>query len=140
MLWIFGDNVEDRFGHVRYLLFYVICGLGAGGLHLVTHPFSEQATVGASGAIAGVMGAYLVMFPYARVLAIVPIVFVYAVPVPAALFLGLWFLMQFWSGTLSLAGRGGQTGGGIAWWAHVGGFLIGLYFGRKARRKKQVGT
>ena len=124
-LWLFGDNVEDRMGHGRFLLFYLLCGVAAGLLHLTLHPSSTVPTVGASGAIAGVMGAYFVLFPYARVVTLVPIfLFVYVWEVPAVLYLGLWFLSQFFSGTLSLIAA--PEGGGVAFWAHVGGFVAGL--------------
>lgn len=122
-LFIFGDNVEDRMGPVRYLVFYFLCGLAAGGLHQITHPDSTVPTIGASGAIAGVLGAYLRLYPHARVLTLVPVVFIpFFFYVPAFVFLGIWFLTQL-LGTFSV---GGGAAGGIAWWAHVGGFLAGL--------------
>ena len=123
-LWIFGDNVEDAMGSVRYFFFYVLCGLGAGMAHWLIGPASAVPTVGASGAIAGVLGAYAVLFPGARVLTLVPVFFVLQViEVPALLWLGLWFLLQFATGAVApLSG----AGGGIAWGAHVGGFLIGI--------------
>lgn len=124
-LWIFGDNVEDRMGHVRYLVFYLLCGLAAGVVHLVTNRGSDVPAIGASGAIAGVLGAYFALFPRARVLTLVPIFFLpLFVEIPAVVFLGLWFLTQFLSGTAALVSV--EAGGGIAWWAHVGGFLAGL--------------
>lgn len=125
MLWIFGDNVEDFLGHGRYALFYLLTGIGAGLVHLFTNWDSVVPTVGASGAIAGVMGAYLILYPTARVLTVVP-VFIVLVPlhVPALLFIGLWFVMQFLSGTFSLMGA---PDGGIAWWAHIGGFVFGVF-------------
>ena len=125
MLWIFGDNVEDRIGSARFVLFYVACGLLAGGLHIATYPASEVPTIGASGAIAGVLGAYFLLFPGARVLTVFPILFypVFLV-LPAIVFLGLWFGLQFWSGTLALSAQAPSDG--IAWWAHVGGFLAGI--------------
>jgi membrane associated rhomboid family serine protease len=124
ILWIFGDNVEDRMGPLRYLIFYLICGVAAGVVHYVTNPNSTVPTVGASGAIAGVMGAYLILYPGARVVTLVP-VFFYPVffEIPAFFFLGFWFLSQFWSGALSLVAA--PMAGGIAWWAHVGGFVVG---------------
>jgi len=124
-LWIFGDNVEDRTGPLRFLLFYLSCGLLAGGVHLATNPTSMVPTIGASGAIAGVMGAYFVLFPRARIVTLVPVFFwPLFVELPAVTYLGLWFLLQFFSGTLSLTN--GAVAGGIAWWAHVGGFLAGI--------------
>ena len=125
MLWIFGDNVEDRMGAIRFLFFYVTCGLGAMALHILTNPGSPVPTIGASGAIAGVLGAYLKMYPHSTVLTFIPIFFVIPIlPIPAVLFLSFWFISQFFSGTLSLLS--GSEGGGIAWWAHIGGFLAGM--------------
>ena len=121
-LYIFGDNVEDRLGPVRYLIFYLLCGWISGLSHLITNLYSEIPTIGASGAIAGVMGAYLVLFPSSRILTLIPIFFIpYFIEIPAFLFLGLWFLLQF----ISAAGSGGRAAG-IAWWAHIGGFLFGM--------------
>jgi len=121
-LYIFGDNVEDRLGPVRYLIFYLLCGWASGLSHLLTNLYSEIPTIGASGAIAGVMGAYLVLFPSSRILTLIPIIFIpYFIEVPAFLFLGLWFILQF----ISAAGSGGQATG-VAWWAHIGGFLFGI--------------
>ncbi|MBI3539209.1 MAG: rhomboid family intramembrane serine protease [Candidatus Eisenbacteria bacterium] len=123
-LWIFGDNVEDRFGHFGFLLFYVAAGVVAATLHWATHADARVPTLGASGAIAGVLGAYLVAFPRARVVTLVPIVIVLRIiTLPAVLVLGLWFVFQFLSGALTL-GYGSQ-GGGVAWWAHIGGFAFG---------------
>ncbi len=122
-LWIFGDNVEDRLGHLRYLAFYLICGLGAGLTHTVFNWNSTLPSVGASGAISGVMGAYIVLFPRSRVLTLIPlIIFWFTVELPAYLILGYWFLMQFLSGLGSL---GLKEAAGVAWWAHIGGFLLG---------------
>jgi len=125
VLWIFGDNVEDRMGPFRFLVFYLLCGLSAGIVHVVTNRNSTVPAVGASGAIAGVMAAYFVLFPRARIIAMFPIVF-YPVffQVPAWIYLGFWFLMQFFSGTLAIATH--KEVGGIAWWEHVGGFGAGL--------------
>jgi len=123
-LWIFGDNVEDRLGHVRFLVFYLIAGAVAAALHCAFNPSSQLPTVGASGAIAGVLGAYLVAFPRARVVTLVPLFpFFQVMALPAVLVLGLWIVMQFFSGALSL---GYGSGGGVAWWAHIGGFAFGL--------------
>jgi rhomboid family protein len=123
-LWIFGDNVEDVLGSFRYALFYVACGLGAAAIHFFTAPNSQVPTLGASGAIAGVLGAYLVLFPRARVVTLVPIFFyLQLMELPAVLVLGLWFLLQLLSGSATI---GAAVSGGIAWWAHVGGFLAGM--------------
>ena len=123
-LYIFGDNVEDRLGHLRYLVFYLVCGLASGISHLALNWHSEIPTIGASGAIAGVMGAYFILYPKAKVLSLVPIFFFFQfLEVPAFLFLGVWFLFQF----LSAAGTSAQMGG-IAWWAHIGGFIFGIIF------------
>ena len=123
-LWIFADNVEDRLGHIRFLLFYLLCGLGAGILHFLFNAGSLLPAVGASGAISGILGAYFVLFPYSRVLTVIPIFFFWRiVELPAFVFLGLWFIFQFFSGLLSI---GSSFAGGVAWWAHVGGFIIGI--------------
>ncbi|WP_456432961.1 rhomboid family intramembrane serine protease [Thermosulfuriphilus sp.] len=124
-LWIFGDNVEDQMGPWRYLIFYLLCGLAAGVVHVILNPHSTVPTIGASGAISGVMGAYYALFPLARIIVMIPIfIFPFFFELPAILYLGLWFLIQFTSGTLSLALPGAH--GGIAWWAHVGGFVAGI--------------
>jgi membrane associated rhomboid family serine protease len=124
-LWIFGDNVEDRMGRARFLLFYLLCGTGAAALHVYISPTSDTPIVGASGAIAGVLGAYFLLFPRARVLTLFPIFFlIQFIEVPAFLFLGFWFLMQFFTGAFSIGAE--ASGGGVAWWAHVGGFVTGM--------------
>jgi membrane associated rhomboid family serine protease len=124
-LWIFGDNVEDRLGPLGFLGFYLACGVLAGGVHLATNPHSMVPTIGASGAIAGVMGAYFVLYPRARIVTLVPVFFwPLFVELPAVLYLGLWLLLQLYTGTLSLTQ--GAVAGGIAWWAHVGGFASGI--------------
>jgi len=124
-LWIFGDNVEDRMGPVRFTTFYVLCGLTAGIAHCLWNPNSTLPTVGASGAIAGVMGAYFYLFPESRVILVVPIFFYpLFLELPAVTYLGIWALSQVFSGTLALAAQGSV--GGVAWWAHVGGFLAGM--------------
>jgi rhomboid family protein len=126
-LWIFGDNVEDQLGHARFVLFYLICGVAAVLAHVFMNPASTVPTIGASGAIAGVMGAYFVLYPHSRILALLPLfVFWEVVEVPAIFFLGLWFVMQFFSGVGSIAIGARATGGGIAFWAHVAGFLAGM--------------
>jgi membrane associated rhomboid family serine protease len=124
-LWIFGDNVEDRLGHARYLGFYLLCGVLATLAHAWSNPASLVPTVGASGAIAGIMGAYFVLYPHSRVLTLIFIVFyVNIVEIPAVVFLGFWFLMQLVSGVGSLAASSTEAGG-IAFWAHVAGFAVG---------------
>ena len=125
-LWIFGDNVEDDLGHFRYLVFYLACGVGATLVQAILMPGSDVPNLGASGAIAGVLGAYFVLHPRARVITVVPLFILFPlIEVPAGLYLLFWFLMQFWMGSSSLAmARGGE--GGVAWWAHVGGFVAGL--------------
>ncbi|HUV49596.1 MAG TPA: rhomboid family intramembrane serine protease [Anaerolineae bacterium] len=123
-LYIFGDNVEERLGPIRYLAFYLLCGLASGIVHVVSNPHSQIPTIGASGAIAGIMGAYFVLFPRAKILTLVPFFFFFPfVEIPAYFFLGIWFLFQFLSATASP----GQIGG-IAWWAHIGGFIFGIIF------------
>jgi membrane associated rhomboid family serine protease len=126
-LWIFGDNVEDRLGHGRFVLFYFVCGAAAALAHVFMNPLSTIPTIAASGAIAGVMGAYFVMYPHSRVLALVPLIVIWEIiEVPAILFLGIWFLMQFFSGVGSVAAEVGAESGGVAFWAHVAGFLAGV--------------
>ncbi|HHY12571.1 MAG TPA: rhomboid family intramembrane serine protease [Firmicutes bacterium] len=123
-LFIFGDNVEDILGHGKYLLFYFACGAVASVAHVVSDPASLVPTVGASGAVAGVLGAYFVNFPRSRVLALIPIgVFLPVVEVPSIVFLFLWFFTNLLSGVASL---GVQAQGGVAWWAHIGGFVVGM--------------
>ena len=124
-LWIFGDNVEDHLGHIKYLLFYLFAGIAAAGLQTAFDPTSMIPNVGASGAIAGVMGAYFILFPSARVLTLVPFLFVFFLWVPAWIMLGYWFVLQFLSGAATSIASAGQTGG-IAFWAHVGGFVAGI--------------
>jgi membrane associated rhomboid family serine protease len=125
-LWIFGDNVEDRMGHLRYLFFYFACGWVASYAHIWAEPASRMPSIGASGAIAGVLGAYMTLYPHARVVAVIPLGFFFPlVQLPALFFLGIWFLQQFLVGSLSLAVHTAETGG-VAWWAHIGGFATGL--------------
>jgi hypothetical protein len=122
-LHIFGDNVEDRMGSTRFLLFYLLCGWASGAAHLWSNWTSTVPTIGASGAIAGVMGAYLILFPKARIITLIPIFFIpYFIEIPAVVFLGIWFLFQFFYASLP----GPEGGGGIAWWAHIGGFVFGM--------------
>ena len=123
-LWIFGDNVEDRLGHGRFLAFYVLCGYAATFAHFWANPGSPVPAVGASGAISGVLGAYLFLHPQARIDTLVFLgFFARIIPVPAWVFLPLWFLMQFFSGIASL--RVAEAAGGVAWFAHIGGFIAG---------------
>jgi membrane associated rhomboid family serine protease len=123
-LYIFGGNVEDRLGHLRYLFFYLLCGFSSGLAHVFFNLGSTMPTIGASGAIAGVMGAYFVLYPKARIVTLIPIVFIpYFVELPAAIFLGIWLFIQFISAALTSV-----NAGGIAWWAHIGGFIFGALF------------
>jgi len=125
-LWIFGDNVEDILGHWKFLLFYLLCGVAAGMAHVLLNPLSRVPTVGASGAIAGVMGAYLVKFPRAHITTLVWVfVFLTTFELPAAVVLLYWFVIQFFSGVGSIA-YSHESAGGVAWFAHVGGFLAGI--------------
>ena len=119
-LYIFGDNVEDFFGHIGYALFYVVCGIGSGLVHVLFNLHSTVPAIGASGAISGVMGAYILLYPRARILTFF---FVFVLPIPAFFILGFWFVFQFLE---ALGGVGGDPSGGVAVWAHVGGFLIGM--------------
>ncbi len=124
-LWVFGDNIEDRMGHVKYLVFYLLCGIAAMAAQMAINPASEIPNIGASGAIAGVLGAYLVLFPHSRINTLVFIVFLMSVVrIPAFFLLGFWFVMQFFSGVGSINPAVDQ--GGVAYWAHVGGFVAGL--------------
>lgn len=124
ILYIFGDNVEDRMGPLGFLGFYLLSGVAAGVMQVVIMPDSMIPTLGASGAIAGVMGAYIVLYPRARVVTLVPLIFFFTtINIPAVLYLGFWFFSQFYSGIASL---GDVTMGGVAWWAHIGGFVFGL--------------
>ena len=123
-LWIFGDNVEDHLGHFTYLLFYLVSGVVAGFTHILLNQSSSVPSVGASGAIAGVLGAYFILYPRARVLIWFPPIFLFHVP--AWLMLGYWFLGNFLSGTATAIAETSQTAGGIAFWAHVGGFVAGV--------------
>ena len=125
-LWIFGDNIEDRMGHLRFLGFYVLCGIVASLTHFAFHSESSVPAIGASGAVAGVLGAYLISYPFARILTIIPLFIVWPViQLPAIVVLGFWFAVQLVNGTAGLAGTGAEAAG-IAWWSHIGGFLAGL--------------
>ena len=122
-LWIFGNNVEDAMGHVRFIIFYVLCGTVAALAQALQDPSSTEPMVGASGAIGGVLGAYLVLHPRARVLVLIPIFFLFLVRrIPAVLVLGVWFILQFLQTSLAPP----EAGGGVAYWAHIGGFLAGM--------------
>jgi membrane associated rhomboid family serine protease len=133
-LWIFSDNVEDELGHAGFLLFYMFCGVAAGVTHTIANWGSSLPAIGASGAIAGVMGAYLIFFPRAKVLTLVPLlVFFFTVRLPAIFLIGIWFLMQFFSGVGSL---GTDSGGGVAWWAHIGGFTVGALIALVIRERR----
>jgi membrane associated rhomboid family serine protease len=137
-LWIFGDNVEDMMGHIKYFIFYLLCGVSANYAHLYTNASSPMPTIGASGAIAGVMGAYFILFPRSKVWTLFPIFFfIQIIKIPAVAFLGFWFLMQFFMGFFSL-GVSSVARGGVAWWAHIGGFACGalLVFIFKKRKRK----
>jgi membrane associated rhomboid family serine protease len=123
-LFIFGDNVEDRMGSGRYLIFYLLSGLVAGVTQIAVSPLSTVPSIGASGAIAGVLGAYLVLYPGAKVITLIPILIIpWFVELPAILYLGIWFATQFFSGVSSI---GAAESGGIAYWAHIGGFACGV--------------
>jgi membrane associated rhomboid family serine protease len=139
-LFIFGDNIEDRLGHIPYFIFYIFGGLIASGAHIFFNSTSTLPTVGASGAIAAVLGAYLILYPRARVLTIIPIFFfIRIVQIPAPLYLGFWFLSQLLSGTAQVTSNTFQSGG-VAWWAHIGGFVFGaviaLFFYRRPQKRE----
>ena len=121
-LWVFGKNVEDRLGHGTFVVFYLLAGVAANLTQIAMNPYATVPTIGASGAISGVLGAYFVSFPFARVATVIPLFILFpVVEIPALLFLGLWFLLQLQNGTAALA-----AGAGIAWWAHAGGFVAGM--------------
>jgi membrane associated rhomboid family serine protease len=134
-LYIFGDNVEDHLGHLRYLIFYLMCGLASGLSHLIVNWHSTIPTIGASGAIAGIMGSYFILFPSSKILTLIPIIiFPWFVEIPAFFFLGLWFVLQF----INAAGTQGAMSG-IAWWAHIGGFIFGIIFLKALQRLPHSG-
>lgn len=143
-LRVFGDNVEDRFGHLPYLLFYLASGAAGTLAHFLVDPGAPAPLVGASGAIAGVLGAYIVLFPAARIVTLFPIfIFLTFIEVPAVLFLGIWAVTQLLNGYMSLGGSG--EGSGVAWFAHIGGFALGIVcgllwklLGRRPRRTSRV--
>jgi membrane associated rhomboid family serine protease len=134
-LWIFGDNVEDYLGHFKYLIFYFASGFAAGATHILLNQTSGIPSVGASGAIAGVLGAYFILYPRARVLIWFPPIFFFHVP--AWLMLGYWFVANFLSGTATAIAETSQTSGGIAFWAHVGGFVAGVVLINLFRERPQ---
>jgi len=139
-LWIFGDNVEDRLGHVRFLVFYILCGYAATFAHAFFNASSTMPAIGASGAISGVLGAYLFLFPNARIVTLVWLfIFIRFIEIPALVFLPFWFLMQFLSGVASLRAANPAAAEGVAWFAHIGGFIAGplllLLLGGKRRRR-----
>jgi hypothetical protein len=126
-LFVFGRSVEDRFGHAKFLCLYLLSGLAGAILHILLNAGSRMPTIGASGAIAGVLGAYFISFPRARITTLIPLIFFFwTIEIPAILVLGYWFLIQFVTGYQMLAIQS-ATGGGVAWWAHVGGFVMGMF-------------
>lgn len=133
-LWIFADNIEDRMGHIKFVLFYFTCGIAAGLLQSVIDPASKIPMIGASGAVSGVLGAYILLFPKARVLALIPLGFFLRVSyLPSFVFLGIWFLYQFLFGVSSLGAKGG-----VAYFAHIGGFIAGLILALFFRKKRTI--
>jgi membrane associated rhomboid family serine protease len=137
-LYIFGDNVEDVLGHFRYAIFYLLCGFTAALVQYTLHPHSTVPMIGASGAIAGVLGAYFVLFPFARIYTLVVIFFfIEVIAVPAFFYLFFWFLLQLLNGSAVLAFSGVQ-GQGIAWWAHIGGFVAGVALVFMFKRKRRL--
>lgn len=137
MLWIFGDNVEDIMGHGRYLVFYLLCGVVSVAVQTLSAPEVTVPLIGASGAIAGVLGAYFLTYPRARILTLVPVFIIfYMVDIPAFFFLGFWFALQFLQGSIQMVSVAPESQGGIAFWAHVGGFAAGLALVFFFRQKK----
>jgi membrane associated rhomboid family serine protease len=125
-LWIFGDNIEDRLGHGRFIVFYLLCGIAAALGQIAMDPYSTLPTIGASGAIAGVMGAYFVLYPHSRVLTLIPWIFLQIVEIPAIVLLGFWFLMQLFSAGAVAVTSSSHGGGGVAFAAHAAGFVVGI--------------
>ena len=137
-LYIFGDNVEDRVGHGRYVVFYLLCGLIAALTHIAFNMASQAPTIGASGAISGVLGAYFILYPRARVFTLIPLfILPWFVEIPAVVYLGFWFLSQLFNGALSIV-SGAQMYGGVAFWAHIGGFLAGLLLVRPFEQRRYI--
>lgn len=133
-LWIFGDNVEGRLGHVRYLVFYLLTGYIATIAHVLYSPLAKAPLIGASGAIAGVLGAYLILFPRAKVFTLVFLfIFIQILPIPAVIFLGLWFVLQILNGVAGLTDQAAQ---GVAFWAHIGGFIAGMLLVKLFARRR----
>lgn len=133
-LWVFADNVEDHLGHMKFLIFYLVCGIAAVFLHSITTPNSKIPMVGASGAISGIMGAYLIFFPKARILSLIPLGFFLRIAyLPSLFFIGIWFLYQFFLGFVSI----GMKGGGVAYFAHIGGFVAGILIALPFKRRKK---
>ena len=136
-LYIFGDNVEDKMGHFKYLVFYIICGFSAAIFQTLTNIHSPIPMIGASGAISGVLGAYLIFFPKSRILTLLPIFFfIQLIHIPAAVFIIIWFLLQFLSGMATLPAKPGI--GGVAFWAHIGGFVSGLILARFFHKRGSI--
>ena len=134
-LYIFGDNVEDHLGSLRFAVFYLLSGIASALLHFMLNPLSTVPTIGASGAIAGVMGAYFILYPSSKILTLIPIIIIpWFVEIPAFLFLGFWFIMQFYNAT------GSSEAAGIAWWAHVGGFIAGILMVKFGAKLPKVGA
>jgi hypothetical protein len=136
-LFVFGRSVEDRFGHLKFLVIYFLAGLGGATVHIILNAGSHAPTIGASGAIAGVLGAYFVSYPGARITTLIPLFFFFwTIELPALFLLGYWFLIQFFTGFQMLAIQT-ATGGGVAWWAHVGGFLVGMVLALTLRPRRR---
>jgi membrane associated rhomboid family serine protease len=135
-LWVFGNMVEDRIGPFRYLFLYLLAGVGAAATQFAVAPFSPIPMIGASGAIAGVLGAYLLYFPKALIFTFIPVWFAPVIPVPAFIFLILWFALQIWQGIGSMLDAEGSTGG-VAWWAHFGGFVAGFFIGKRWKKRRR---
>lgn len=134
-LYIFGDNVEDRMGKLKYFFFYIFCGFAASLTHFILHRYSGVPAIGASGAISGVMAAYMLMFPRSTIISLVPVIIIpLFIPIPALIYIGLWFIIQLLSGTTSLMSG---TATGIAFWAHIGGFIGGLWLSRILDSRKR---
>ncbi|MFW6051908.1 MAG: rhomboid family intramembrane serine protease [Myxococcota bacterium] len=135
-LWIFGDNVEDSLGRGRFVVFYLLCGLGAVALQVAVNPMSQTPMIGASGAVSGVLAGYVMLFPHARILTLVPIfIFLQFVELPAYLFIFIWFGYQLLAGLVQF-GQVKAGGGGVAWWAHIGGFVVGIALARLFRKHR----
>ncbi|PYQ51343.1 MAG: rhomboid family intramembrane serine protease [Acidobacteria bacterium] len=140
-LWVFGGPIEDALGHVRYFFFFIVCGVVGSLVHTMFFPASPIPSIGASGSIAGVLGAFLVLRPRARIVTLFPLVVYWAMAETRALvFLPIWFAMQFFNGFLSLAAAGAQQAVGVAWWAHIGGFLFGACVGLTVRMLRHDST